>query len=75
MFFADMPPSSSTARVGRTMPRHVVAFAIIGAGMVAAQPRQTLTFDYGWRFRLGDPPDAVPRKCARVGCRCRLVCW
>ena len=37
--------------------------AVVAAGCAAASarpPREKIVFDYGWRFKLGDPASAAP---------------
>ena len=52
------------ARSWRILPAVSMALASAFTAMhaVAAEgtPRMRVSFDYGWRFKLGDPPDAVP---------------
>ena len=41
----------------------VTIFLVLAGGVTAAAgQRQKVTFDYGWRFKLGDPTTAVPGK-------------
>ena len=43
-----------------TMRALLLAAAAVAGAAAAASPREQLTFDYGWRFSLGDPAGVSP---------------
>ena len=49
--------TAATVDVNRPIPTPTKAKASVP---VAPRPRTTLTFDYGWKFHLGDPAGVVP---------------
>src|SRR5712692_1331048 len=45
-------------KVARVFLMILLVAVVVSAGSAAPAPRERLLMDFGWRFKLGDPPDA-----------------